>query len=65
MTNWFSAAHLQQVMVVVRKLHLTLRVRMGTQFVVASREREREISLFLCGYRYALQDQDTTWLAAC
>ena len=29
------------------------------------REGEREISLFLRGYRYALQDQDTTWPAAC
>ena len=29
------------------------------------REREREISLFLRGYRYVLQDQDTTWPAAC
>ena len=29
------------------------------------REREREISLFLRGYRYALRDQDTTWPAAC
>ena len=28
------------------------------------REREREKSIFLCGYRYALQDQDTTWPAA-
>ena len=27
--------------------------------------REREISLFLCGYRYTLWDQDTTWPAAC
>jgi hypothetical protein len=28
------------------------------------RERERENSIFFRGYRYALRDQDTTWLAA-
>ena len=26
--------------------------------------RERESSLFFCGYTYSLQDQDTTWPAA-
>ena len=25
---------------------------------------ERERSIFFCGYRYTIQDQDTTWPAA-
>ena len=33
--------------------------------MTAKAEREREGSVFFRGYRYALRDQDTTWLAAC
>ena len=36
----------------------------ASKFVAYNGEREREREIFSRGYRYTLQDQDTTWPAA-
>ena len=41
MTNWSSVVHRRRVKVMVRKLHSTVRVRMGDQFAVVSKGRAR------------------------